>query len=91
MAWFGFANANRVVSLKLLTVAACTSSDVNGAFASLSLVTYYCVILLMSGWQADEANLIQSCELVLSRVEERFPNGTLWILNRASPPLAPAG
>lgn len=81
--WIGFSNSNRSVALKLLTVAALGSNDdVHGYFASLALITYYCLILLMSGWQSDEAYLYRQIELVLGRIESKFPNGTLWILNR---------
>ncbi|GAA5901756.1 hypothetical protein JCM5296_005398 [Sporobolomyces johnsonii] len=83
ISWFGFSGSGRPAALKLLTVSAATGSDVHGYFASLTLITYYCFVLLMSGWQADEPYLIKQCEVVLNRIVERFPNGTLWILNRA--------
>ncbi|KAI5480790.1 mitochondrial outer membrane protein IML2 [Pseudohyphozyma bogoriensis] len=83
IAWFGFNNSNRAIALKLLTVAASTGDDVHGYFASLALVTFYGVVLLMSGWQAEEDYIIAQYGAVLSRVASKFPNGTLWILNRA--------
>lgn len=46
ISWFGFSNSNRQAALKLLTVAASTGTDVHGYFASLSLLTFYCVVLL---------------------------------------------
>lgn len=45
ISWFGF-HGSRQTALKLLTVAASTGSDVHGYFASLSLLTFYCLILL---------------------------------------------
>ncbi|GAA5921664.1 hypothetical protein JCM1841_000901 [Sporobolomyces salmonicolor] len=83
ISWFGFSGSGRPAALKLLTVSAATGSDVHGYFATLTLLTYYCFVLLMSGWQADEQYLVKQCEVVLNRIVERFPNGTLWILNRA--------
>lgn len=35
----------------------------------------------MSGWQAEEQYLIRQCSIVLERVIDRFPRGTLWRLN----------
>lgn len=46
IAWFGFKENNRSVALKQLTVAAATGDDVHGYFASLTLLTFYCLILL---------------------------------------------
>ncbi|KAM0753081.1 hypothetical protein T439DRAFT_323696 [Meredithblackwellia eburnea MCA 4105] len=83
ISWFGFSNSNRQVALKLLTVASATGDDVHGYFASLCLITYYSVILLMSGWQADEEYLLRQTSAVLSRISAKFPDGTLWVLNRA--------
>ncbi|BGP24888.1 mitochondrial outer membrane protein IML2 [Rhodotorula toruloides] len=83
ISWFGFSNSNRPVALKLLTIAASTGDDVHGYFASLTLVTFYGFILLMSGWQASESTYLRSLSSILGRVHDRFPNGTLWVLNRA--------
>ncbi|KAK4054454.1 Mitochondrial outer membrane protein iml2 [Microbotryomycetes sp. JL201] len=83
ISWFGFSNSDRATALKLLTVSASTGNDVHGYFASLALLTFYCVILLMSGWQANEQYLLTQCNNVLSRVIDRFPKGTLWRLNKA--------
>ncbi|BGP16385.1 hypothetical protein JCM10213_004928 [Rhodosporidiobolus nylandii] len=83
VSWFGFSNASRPVALKLLTVAASTGNDIHGYFASLVLVTFYCFVLLMSGWQANEQYLLSQCAAVLHRVYKKFPKGSLWRLNRA--------
>lgn len=46
ISWFGFKESNRSVALKQLTVAAATGNDVHGYFASLTLLTFYCLVLL---------------------------------------------
>ncbi|GAA5850339.1 hypothetical protein JCM8547_001838 [Rhodosporidiobolus lusitaniae] len=83
VSWFGFTSASRPVALKLLTVAASTGNDVHGYFASLTLCTFYGFILLMGGWQAQESYILSQYASVLGRVHARFPQGTLWQLNRA--------
>ncbi|GAA5996526.1 uncharacterized protein JCM10292_003030 [Rhodotorula paludigena] len=83
ISWFGFSNSNRPIALKLLTVASATGDDVHGFFASLTLLTFYGFILLMSGWQASEPHYLRSMSRILSRVHTKFPHGTLWVLNRA--------
>lgn len=82
ISWIGFSNSNRAVALKLLTVAS-GGDDVHAYFASLALLTFYGVVLLMSGWQAEEAFLLQQCTAVLDPIYAKFPSGTLWVLNRA--------
>ncbi|KAG0658987.1 hypothetical protein C6P46_005372 [Rhodotorula mucilaginosa] len=83
ISWFGFSSSSRSASLKLLKVAASTGNDVHGYFASLTLTTFYGFLLLMTGWQASEASYLRTMATVLDRVHARFPNGTLWVLNRA--------
>ncbi|GAA5875921.1 hypothetical protein JCM3774_005817 [Rhodotorula dairenensis] len=83
ISWFGFSSSSRSASLKLLKVAASTGNDVHGYFASLTLTTFYGFLLLMTGWQASEASYLRTMTTVLDRVHARFPNGTLWVLNRA--------
>jgi Protein of unknown function (DUF3808) len=51
----------------------------------LVLMTYYGVVLLLSGWQADEAKLIEEIRGIIDRVEAKYPDGALWILNRVRP------
>ena len=62
--FFGYSYGNRSVALKLLSVSA-MGTDVHASFASLVLLTYYGLVLLMSGWQADRSLLIQQCKQVL--------------------------
>ncbi|GAA5895996.1 hypothetical protein JCM8208_007500 [Rhodotorula glutinis] len=83
ISWFGFAGSSRQSGLKLLAVAAATGDDVHGYFASLTLVTFYGFLLLMSGWQSSESTYLATLSRTLGRVTSRFPNGTLWVLNRA--------
>ncbi|GAA5886014.1 hypothetical protein JCM6882_004233 [Rhodosporidiobolus microsporus] len=83
ISWFGFSNSSRPIALKLLTVAASTGNDIHGFFASLTLITFYCFVLLMSGWQAQREYLLNQCTAVLDLVYDRFPRGTLWRLNKA--------
>ncbi|GAA6042126.1 hypothetical protein JCM8097_003120 [Rhodosporidiobolus ruineniae] len=82
ISWVGFTNSSRPIALKLLTVSA-SCDDIHGCFASLTLITFYCFILLMSGWQAREEYLINQVHTILERVYNRFPDGTLWRLNKA--------
>ena len=37
----------------------------------------------MSGWQSSESTYLATLSRTLGRVTSRFPNGTLWVLNRA--------
>jgi hypothetical protein len=67
----------------LMGCAAAAGNDVHGYFASLTLTTFYGFLLLMTGWQASEASYLRTMATVLDRVHARFPNGTLWVLNRA--------
>lgn len=45
-------------------------------------MTYHGVVLLLSGYQADEARIIREYEGVVRGIEARYPKGALWILNR---------
>ncbi|KAG6809489.1 hypothetical protein H0H92_016051 [Tricholoma furcatifolium] len=49
----------------------------------LVLMTYYGVVLLLSGYQADEAHIIKQYKAIVDSIEVRYPEGALWILNRA--------
>ncbi|KAF7358809.1 Mitochondrial outer membrane protein IML2 [Mycena sanguinolenta] len=65
------------------SVVATGGRDVHGVFAGLVLMTFYGVILLLSGYQADEARTVRTYKAVVDVIEARYPTGALWILNRA--------
>ncbi|KAJ3717060.1 hypothetical protein C8R42DRAFT_187904 [Lentinula raphanica] len=81
---FGFAHSRRL-ALEALSVSAsyAAEGEVHGVFAGLVLMTYHGVVLLVSGYQADEARILREYENVVSGIEARYPKGALWILNRA--------
>ncbi|KAJ8473696.1 hypothetical protein ONZ45_g16204 [Pleurotus djamor] len=79
--WFGFKH-DRKVALQALAVAA-AKSDVHSIFAGLVLMTYYGVVLLLSGYQADEAHIVKQYRAIVEKIEPKYPTGALWILNRA--------
>ncbi|KAK7036209.1 mitochondrial outer membrane protein [Favolaschia claudopus] len=60
-----------------------TGRDVHGVFAGLVLMTFHGVVLLLSGYQADEARIIRRYKAIVDGIESRYPTGSLWILNRA--------
>ncbi|RXW20654.1 hypothetical protein EST38_g5215 [Candolleomyces aberdarensis] len=76
---------DRPLALRALSLSASNASkgDVHGVFSGLVLMTYYGVVLLLSGWQADEEGIVTAYEGVIDAVEKRYPEGALWILNRA--------
>ncbi|KAG5725885.1 hypothetical protein E4T56_gene5106 [Termitomyces sp. T112] len=73
---------DRKLALRALAVSA-GKSDVHSVFSGLVLMTYYGVVLLLSGYQADEAHIIKQYKAIVTSIEARFPQGALWILNRA--------
>ncbi|KAF8888312.1 hypothetical protein BD779DRAFT_1611355 [Infundibulicybe gibba] len=73
---------DRKLALRALGVAA-ARQDVHSIFAGLVLMTYHGVVLLMSGYQADEAHIIRQYKAIVDKIEARYPTGALWILNRA--------
>ncbi|KAJ7184840.1 hypothetical protein C8R46DRAFT_882832 [Mycena filopes] len=71
-------------ALALRALADSTSGrDVHGVFAGLVLMTFHGVVLLLSGYQADEARTLQTYKAIVDRIEARYPTGALWLLNRA--------
>lgn len=80
--WFGF-EANRELSLRLLTLASTTFEGPHAAFASITLITYYTLTLQLCGWVMEKDKDIATCEEILDRFETRFPQGSLSALNRA--------
>ncbi|KAG1905718.1 outer membrane protein Iml2/Tetratricopeptide repeat protein 39 [Suillus fuscotomentosus] len=79
--FFGF-NHDRMLALQALAVSA-ARNDIHSVFAGLVLMTYHGVVLLLSGYQADEAHIIKQYKAIVSRVDGRYPDGSLWILNKA--------
>ncbi|KAJ7473170.1 mitochondrial outer membrane protein IML2 [Mycena galericulata] len=62
---------------------AATGRDVHGVFAGLVLMTFHGVVLLLAGYQADEARTLRTYRAIVDSIEARYPTGALWILNRA--------
>ncbi|KAF8498327.1 outer membrane protein Iml2/Tetratricopeptide repeat protein 39 [Gautieria morchelliformis] len=79
--FFGF-NSDRSLGLRALAVAA-TKDDIHGVFAGLALMSYHGSVLLLSGYQADEAHILKQYKAIVDKLEGKYPNGSLWILNRA--------
>jgi hypothetical protein len=48
----------------------------------LTLMSYYGVVLLLAGYQADETHILKRYRAIVEKVAGRFPLGSLWILNR---------
>ncbi|KAG2150637.1 outer membrane protein Iml2/Tetratricopeptide repeat protein 39 [Suillus bovinus] len=79
--FLGF-NHDRKLALQALAVSA-ARNDIHSVFAGLVLMTYHGVVLLLSGYQADEAHIIKQYKAIVQRVDGRYPDGSLWILNKA--------
>ncbi|KAH8106957.1 outer membrane protein Iml2/Tetratricopeptide repeat protein 39 [Cristinia sonorae] len=73
---------DRKLALRALAVSA-AQKDVHSVFAGLTLMTYYGVVLLLSGYQADEQHILKQYKAIVDNIDERYPTGSLWILNRA--------
>ncbi|PSR77603.1 hypothetical protein PHLCEN_2v7793 [Hermanssonia centrifuga] len=73
---------DRKLALRALAVSA-NQTDVHAVFSGLVLMTYYGVVLLLSGYQADEQHILKQYLAMIDHVESRYPTGSLWILNRA--------
>jgi hypothetical protein len=82
--WLGYGAGDRKRALKLLELIAATGTDIHASFSALVLISYYALILLMSGWQADRAGLLKACNDTLERELQKHPKGTLWLLNKVS-------
>lgn len=63
--FFGF-NHDRKLALRALAVSA-NGSDVHSVFAGLALMTYYGVVLLMSGYQADEKYILKQYKVFVDK------------------------
>jgi Protein of unknown function (DUF3808) len=63
--FFGF-NHDRKLALRALAVSA-SGNDVHSVFAGLALMTYYGVVLLMSGYQADEKYILEQYRSIVDK------------------------
>ncbi|KAG8972041.1 hypothetical protein FRC05_010454 [Tulasnella sp. 425] len=89
--FFGY-QSDRRLGLQALYVAA-TGKDIHSNFAAsvvpcyganlLTILTYEGLKLLLAGYQVNEKELIERLSRMLDSLEERFPHGSLWLLNRA--------
>ncbi|KAL0946369.1 hypothetical protein HGRIS_012600 [Hohenbuehelia grisea] len=79
--FFGFKH-DRKAALQALAVSA-AKTDVHSVFSGLVLMTYHGAVLLVSGYQADEAHILKQYKAIVDKIEPRYPEGALWILNRA--------
>lgn len=57
---------DRKLALRALAVSA-ANKDVHGVFAALTLMTYYGVVLLLSGYQADEAHILRQYRAMVDK------------------------
>ncbi|KAL1748947.1 hypothetical protein HDZ31DRAFT_59834 [Schizophyllum fasciatum] len=78
---FGYKH-DRALALRALNYAS-GRTDTHAVFAGLVLMTYHGVVLLLAGWQADEARLVREYQAIVDRTTQRYPAGALWILNHA--------
>ncbi|KAH7889192.1 outer membrane protein Iml2/Tetratricopeptide repeat protein 39 [Phlebopus sp. FC_14] len=79
--FLGFSH-DRQLALQALAVSA-ARTDVHSVFSGLVLMTYYGVILLVTGYQADQAHIVKQYKGIVNRIAARYPKGALWILNKA--------
>lgn len=63
--WLGFQH-DRKLALRALAVSA-EKSDVHAVFAGLSLMTYHGVVLLLSGYQADEQHILRQYRAIVDK------------------------
>ena len=70
--FFGF-NHDRKLALRALAVSA-SGNDVHSVFAGLALMTYYGVVLLMSGYQADERYILKQYRLIVDKCVHVLPD-----------------
>lgn len=60
---------DRALALRALAVAA-NGSDVHAEFAALTLMTYHGIVLLVSGYQADEARILKQYDAMVRKYAE---------------------
>jgi hypothetical protein len=69
--FFGF-NHDRKLALRALAVSA-NGRDVHSVFAGLALMTYYGIVLLMSGYQADEKYILKQYRAIVDKCVYSHP------------------
>ena len=69
--FFGF-NHDRKLALRALAVSA-NGTDVHSVFAGLALMTYYGIVLLMSGYQADEKYILKQYRAIVDKCVYLLP------------------
>ncbi|KAF8638147.1 hypothetical protein AX17_002420 [Amanita inopinata Kibby_2008] len=79
--FFGF-KYDRKLALHALSVAA-AKSDSHSVFAGLVLMSYWNIVLFMSGWQGNREKLMKEYRAINEPILARYPTGSLWSLNRA--------
>lgn len=47
-------------------------------------MSYYGVVLLLVGYQADETHVLKQYKAIVDKLASRYPLGSLWILNRVN-------
>ncbi len=75
--FFGF-NHDRKLALRALAVSA-NGSDVHSVFAGLALMTYYGVVLLMSGYQADEKYILRQYRVIVDKYAHTHLHIYFWL------------
>ena len=65
MGFLGFKH-DRKLALRALAVSA-AQNDVHSVFASLTLMTYHGVVLLLSGYQADEQHILKQYRAIVDK------------------------
>ncbi|EJD53304.1 hypothetical protein AURDEDRAFT_110983 [Auricularia subglabra TFB-10046 SS5] len=79
--FFGF-TGDLQTALHALAVAA-ARDDVHAVFARLTLMSYDGGVLLLSGWQADDAHIKKQYAAMVDASFAKYPSGSLWSLHKA--------
>lgn len=82
MGFFGF-NHDRKLALRALAVSA-NGTDVHSVFAGLTLMTYYGIVLLMSGYQADEKYILKQYRAIVGKCVHLRPYMLQLLLNTSN-------
>ena len=82
MGFFGY-NHDRKLALRALAVSA-NGTDVHSVFAGLTLMTYYGIVLLMSGYQADEKYILKQYRAIVGKCVYLRPYMLQLLLNTSN-------